>query len=216
MSAGAPRGGGRLVAVEGPEGSGKTTQLELLKGRLADLGIHPRFTREPGGTPLGEAVRSVVLSTHHEVAPLTEFLLYSAARAQHVKSVIHPALEAGINVITDRFFAASVAYQGYGRGLDLAFIQTVNSTATRGIVPDLTLLLDLEPESGLARAAARGEHDRLESAGLDFHRRVREGYLKQAAHDPSWVIIDANASEEEVAAHVWNAASGLLIPQGAI
>jgi len=130
---------GKFVVFEGPEGAGKSTQLALLRGRLTAAGRDPVFTREPGGTPTGDAIRSVVLDPQLRVDPLTEFLLYSAGRAQHVADVIAPALAAGRDVVSDRFTAASVAYQGYGRGLELQLVERLNLRVTNGLTPDLTV-----------------------------------------------------------------------------
>lgn len=201
---------GMFIVVEGPEGAGKSTQIARLAARLADLGRHPLLTREPGGTPTGDAVREILLDPVREITPLAEFLLYSASRAQLVQDVVIPALQAGHDVICDRYTSASVAYQGYGRGLDLALIDDLNRRVTAGLVPDLTVLLDIEPEAGLARAARRASHDRLEAAGLEFHRRVREGFLNQARKAPDWLTIDAAASEAEVAERVWRGVEELL------
>lgn len=203
---------GRFIVFEGPEGAGKSTQIARLQSRLEALGRTPLLTREPGGTPAGEAVRGVLLDPGLQIEPLAEFLLYAAARAQHVSEVIEPALARGRDVVCDRFTGASVAYQGYGRGLDLQLITELNAHATGGLRPDRTLLLDLDPASGLERAAARSTQDRLEAAGLGFHERARRGFLEQAGSDPSWVVIDAAASESEVAAAVWSAVQELLAP----
>lgn len=210
----APEARGRFVVFEGPEGAGKSSQLLLLKERLLAAGIEPLFTREPGGTPLGEAVREVVLDPRLKVDALAEFLLYSAARAQHVRDVIAPALAAGKDVVCDRFTAASVAYQGYGRGLDLGFVAELNARVTGGLEADLTVLLDIDPAAGLARASGRAAHDRLEAAGLAFHRRVRSGFVAQADADGGrrWVRIDAEAAEAVVTEAVWRAVSPLLAP----
>src|SRR5690606_34622131 len=137
---------GMFIVVEGPEGAGKSTRIARLAARLADLGRHPLLTREPGGTPTGDAVREILLDPVREITPLAEFLLYSASRAQLVQDVVIPALQAGHDVICDRYTSASVAYQGYGRGLDLALIDDLNRRVTAGLVPDLTVLLDIEPE----------------------------------------------------------------------
>lgn len=205
---------GKFVVFEGPEGAGKSTQLALLRGRLTAAGRDPVFTREPGGTPTGDAIRSVVLDPQLRVDPLTEFLLYSAGRAQHVADVIAPALAAGRDVVSDRFTAASVAYQGYGRGLELQLVERLNLRVTNGLTPDLTVLLDIDPELGLERASGRSEHDRLEAAGLEFHRRVRAGFVAQAqaAADGPWVTIDASAAPDVVTEAVWRAVSPLLAP----
>lgn len=205
---------GRFVVFEGPEGGGKSTQLKVLAERLAAAGRDTLFTREPGGTPAGEAIRRVVLDPAFSIAPLPEFLLYSAARAQHVVDVIEPALAAGRDVVCDRFTAASVAYQGYGRGLDLGFVAELNARVTGGLAADLTVLLDIDPAAGLARASERASHDRLEAEGLAFHRRVRAGFVAQAEADGGrrWVRIDAGATEAVVAEAVWQAVSPLLAP----
>lgn len=201
---------GLLISFEGPEGGGKSTQIEFLGERLRSHGLDPLLTREPGGTPAGEAIRAVVLDPTLEVAPLTEFLLYSASRAQHVADVLAPALTAERVVVTDRFTAASVAYQGYGRGLDLAFVTELNRVATGGIRPDLTVLLDLEPGVGLGRISRRGESDRLEQADLDFHERVRRGFLEQADEAGDWLVLDATRPAEELRDSIWDRVSGLV------
>ncbi len=208
----APEARGRFVVFEGPEGAGKSSQLLLLKERLLAAGIEPLFTREPGGTPLGEAVREVVLDPRLKVDALAEFLLYSAARAQHVRDVIAPALAAGKDVVCDRFTAASVAYQGYGRGLDLQLVESLNRRVADGLTPDLTVLLDIDPGLGLARASGRAVHDRLEAAGLAFHHRVREGFVaqSQAQSGGRWVRIDADTAPESLADAVWRAVAPLF------
>jgi dTMP kinase len=208
----APPGRGRFVVIEGPEGAGKSTQLARLQARLAAVGRAPLLTREPGGTKAGEAMRHVLLDPQLHIEPLAEFLLYSAARAQHVQEVIAPALAQGRDVISDRYTGASVAYQGHGRGLDLQLVSQLNEVATGGLKPERTVLLDLAPAAGLARAAARASYDRLEAAGLSFHERARQGYLQQAAADPTWVLIDASEDEEQVANALWRAVHDLLAP----
>jgi dTMP kinase len=196
---------GLFIAFEGPEGAGKSTQLRLLNDRLRADGIRLLVTKEPGGTPVGERLRDIVLDPALSMVPLTEFLLYTASRAQLVAEVLRPALAAGRLVLCDRFTGASVAYQGYGRGLPLEVIYDLTRRATGGLKPDLTLLFDLEPEAGLARVARRGQKDRLERADLSFHGRVREGFLKQAEADPTWVVFDASLSEAELHNLVWQA-----------
>jgi dTMP kinase len=207
-------GRGLFLVFEGPEGAGKSTQIARLAERLRAAGRDVVLTREPGGTRAGDAVRQVLLDPAQVIHPLTEFLLYSASRAQHVSEVIAPALEAGRDVVSDRFTGASVAYQGYGRGLDLGFVEELNDRVTGGLKPDLTVLLDIEPAAGLQRAGARSEQDRLEAAGLPFHERVRRGYLVQAEADPSWLVIDAQAPEDVVADAVWAGVSRLLAAEG--
>ncbi len=201
---------GLFVVFEGPEGAGKSTQIARLAERMRSAGRDVLLTREPGGTRAGDAVRGVLLDPEQVIYPLTEFLLYSASRAQLVAEVIGPALASGRDVVSDRFTGASVAYQGYGRGLDLELVAALNDRVTGGLRPDLTVLLDIDPESGLRRAGARSSQDRLEAAGLPFHERVRRGYLAQAAADPTWLVVDASRPEEAVAEAVWAGVSGLL------
>ncbi len=197
---------GVFIAFEGPEGAGKSTQLRHLVARLEAEGLGPLATKEPGGTPVGERIRHIVLlEPDLVIAPLTEFLLYSASRAEHVKRVIRPALEAGRIVVCDRFAGASVAYQGYGRGLPLELIESLTAEVTGGLEPDITLLFDIDPAVGLARVAQRGQKDRLEGADLAFHERVREGFLYQAEAHPNWLTFDAALPEEELKERVWQA-----------
>jgi dTMP kinase len=188
-----------FVAFEGGEASGKSTQARLLAERLDAL-----LTREPGGTPLGEAIRAVLLDhATGELDGRTEALLLAAARAHHVVDVIRPALDAGRAVVTDRFTGSSLAYQGYGRGVALDELRHLNTWATGGLDPDLTILLEVDPE---AAAARRGRPpDRLESAGDDFHRRVAEGYRAMAAADPiRWAVIDGTRPVDDVHDEVWH------------
>ncbi len=194
---------GFFITFEGPEGSGKSTQIRRLSKRLEKTGQDFIMTKEPGGTPASDAIREVILDPELRIDPLSEFLLYSASRAQHVEEVIRPALDAGKLVVSDRFAGASVAYQGYGRGLELSFIRELTERVTSGIYPDLTLLLDMEPERGLERVAKRGQKDRLEQADLSFHQEVRRGFLEQAKADESWVVLDAEQAEEVLAEVTW-------------
>ncbi|MDE0527918.1 MAG: dTMP kinase [Truepera sp.] len=195
---------GFFIAFEGPDGAGKSTQLRRLAVTLRQQGWGTIVTREPGGTPVGEAIRDVLLNPDLEIDPLPESLLYLASRAQHVRKVILPALEAGQVVLTGRFAGASIAYQGHGRGLNLEFVEALNRRVTGGLTPDLTLLLNLDPAVGLARVGdLRRNEDRLERADLAFHQRARDGFLAVAASDPSWVVLDALLPEEELALIIW-------------
>ncbi len=196
-----------LIVFEGPEGAGKSTQVALLAERLRAAGVALTVTREPGGTPTGDAIRDLLLHADVAIDPLVEFLLYSASRAQHVLEVVRPALDRGDVVLSDRYAGASVAYQGYGRGLDLAFVDDLNRHATGGLRPALTVLLDLDPAEGLRRVAGRGAEDRLEREALAFHQRVREGFLAQAEADPSWLVLDATGTPDAVADAAWAAAT---------
>lgn len=199
-SEGVARLGGVFIVFEGGDGAGKTTQIELLRGHLAEVGRPVLLTREPGGTELGVSIRQVVLHGS-DVAPRAEALLFAADRAHHIATVVRPALERGEVVLQDRYLDSSVAYQGAGRELDPAEIRGLSLWATEGLLPDLTVLLDVTPEVGRAR---RGEiHDRLESEQDDFHARVRAHYLGLAADDPGrYLVIDASLPAEEIASIV--------------
>lgn len=197
---------GIFIAVEGIEGSGKSTQAERLARRLRAAGSNVVTTKEPGGTGLGDRVRAILLDPQEEgMDAITELLLYSASRRQNVVEIIKPALERGAIVLCDRFTDATLAYQGFGRLLELDRLRALNDFATDGIYPDLTLLFDLPESSGLERARARNaEQDlqsesRLEGEDVRFHRRVREGYLALATAEPErFGVIDANAGIDEV------------------
>jgi dTMP kinase len=172
------------------------------------MGIPTILTKEPGGTSLGKGVRSW-LKFKGKAIPSSELLLFAASRAQLTSEVIQPALERGEIVISDRFSDSTVAYQGYGRGLDLNLIKAVNDAATAGLRPDLIILLDIEVETGLGRKLS--EKDRFEQEELDFHRRVRQGYLKMAAQDPEcWFVVDASLSKAEVTKIIWERVKQLL------
>lgn len=190
-----------FITLEGGEGVGKTTQQALLAERLQREGYACVSTREPGGTALGEALREILL--HGDpLTPLAELFLYAADRAEHVQKCILPALAAGQVVVCDRFTDSTLAYQGYGRGLDLEKIRQLNHLATGGLQPHLTLWLDLPPEVGLARS---GLADRLEQERLEFHRRVHQGFQALAAAEPQRIVrIDAGGSPLEVAARIWS------------
>jgi dTMP kinase len=192
---------GVFVTFEGVEGSGKSTQIRRLAAHLVAKGIPHVVTREPGGTPLADGIRDLLLSPRDEtVFPETELLLYQAARAQHVRGVLAPALDSGAAVLCDRFFDATTAYQAHARGLDAALVDRLNRFAAAGRIPDLTFLFDLAPETGFSRLAKRARSaDRLEMESLAFHRSVREGYLKLCETDPGRIVrIDAALPEEDV------------------
>jgi dTMP kinase len=185
---------------EGGEASGKSTQAAMLASRIGAV-----LTREPGGTTTGERLRSLLLdSTGEPVAVRTEVLLMLAARAQHVAEVIEPALSAGRDVICDRFSASTVAYQGYGRGLDPAELARLSRWASAGLEPDLVILLVIGAEEAAARLAGRGSPDRMESEDAAFFSRVQRGYQAQASGDPRWRVVDGFGTAEEVAAKVWD------------
>ncbi len=195
---------GVFITFEGPEGSGKTTQLHRLAPWLIEQGYPVLITREPGGTVIGEAIRTLLHDpAHTEMNARAEILLYSAARAQHVDQVIRPALAAGHVVLCDRYYDSTYAYQGYGRGLDLETLRAITAFATGNLTPDLTLYLDLAPEIGLARRRASGPLNRLDQEALDFHQRVRAGYLALRAREPQrWLTIPADADIDEVQARL--------------
>jgi dTMP kinase len=192
---------GYFVSFEGGDGSGKTTQARLLGQWLGEVtGREVVLTREPGGTPLGAEVRRLVLHGDH-VDARAEALLYAADRAHHVATLVRPALGRGAVVLTDRYLDSSVAYQAGGRELSEEDVERLSLWATHGLLPDVTVLLDVDPEISAARLS--GEPDRLERAGLDFHRRARETFLRRAAADPArWVVIDAAAPLEDVQAQI--------------
>jgi dTMP kinase len=192
-----------FVTFEGLDGSGKTTQAELLRARLEAEGEEVVATREPGGTELGERIRDLVLHGGR-VAPWAEALLYAASRAQHVDEVIRPALERGASVICDRYLDSSVAYQGVGRGLGLELVLDLNLAAVGGLLPDHTFLLELPAAEIHTRL--RGEHDRLEREDAGFHARTAEGYRALAARFPGRIVVlDATRPAEELAQEVHGA-----------
>ena len=218
---------GRLIAFEGVEGSGKSTQLELLRrvlegrggpgdrpgGPPVGQGREVVVTREPGGTPAGERVRSVLLDPEVELHPRAEALLFAAGRAELVEAVIRPALERGAVVLCDRYLDSSLAYQGAARGLGQGPVEEVNRFATGGLLPDLVVLLDLDPASGLRRRP--GALDRIEAQDLGFHRRVRQAFRDLAAADPArFAVVDATAPVPKVAAQVQAAVLALLEGSG--
>ena len=198
-----------FIVFEGLDGSGKSTQARALHQRLKRRGYPVLSTREPGGTPLGEVLRPW-LKGRQALSPIAELSLFIAARAQLVHEVVRPALEAGVTVVADRYAASTVAYQGYGRELDLDLVNKLNRAATGGLIPDLTVLLDLAPEKALGRKS--GElSDAFEAAPSDFHARVRQGYLAQAAQDPDrWLVLDAAQPQRALSQQVWTKVQPLL------
>ena len=190
--------------MEGPDGSGKTTQLQLLREWFEHKGFEVVSTREPGGTPIADRIRALILDPAHcEMTARAEALLYMAARAQHTAELIRPALSHGAVVISDRYADSTLVYQGVARGLPLAELAELNQFATENLVPDLTLLLDGNVDSLILRVAKRGNKDRLDSEGIQFHRRVREGFLALAAQAPERIrTINADQPVEAVQADV--------------
>lgn len=190
-----------FITFEGPEGSGKSTQVALLAAAMRQHGFPVLTTREPGGTPIGDQIRVCVHNVGHtNMTAVTEMLLYSASRAQLVQEVIRPALATGTVVLCDRYADSTLAYQGYGRQLDLSILQQITAFATGELRPDLTLLLDIDVERGLARRNDGGEEmNRLDLETVAFHRRVRSGYHELAGHDPQrWRVIDADRCVDDV------------------
>jgi dTMP kinase len=212
---------GLFITFEGVEGCGKTTQMRLLKERLSATGHKVVSTREPGGCPIADKIRAILLDAENiSITPLSELLLYAAARAQHVQEVIVPALQRGETVLCDRFTDATVAYQGHGRGLDLATIEQLNELATGGTQPELTVLIDCPVQIGLSRALARIEaahgarEERFELESVRFHERVREGYLDLAAAFPRrFVVVDGSGDVEQTEQLVMQALSTRIPPE---
>ena len=198
---------GKFITFEGPEGSGKSTQIRLLAERLHRSGIQTLLTREPGGTTTGEAIRRLLQHdcSDAEMAHRTEVLLFCASRAQIVEQVIRPALGQGTWVLCDRFTDSTLAYQGYGRGFAVAELHALNAFATGGLTPDLTLLLDIPVEESLRRIHARtAEIDRIERAEQAFHERLRAGYLELAAAEPErFRVLTSTEPLEQTRAEVW-------------
>lgn len=196
---------GIFISFEGIEGSGKTTQAKLLAERLSETGYEVVLTQEPGGTIIGDKIREILLqSEHKEMSYIAELLLYNAARAQHLTERILPAINNGNIVITDRFTDSTVAYQGYGRGIDISLIVSIDTIAANSIKPDLTILFDLDAEVGIRRNKDINKVDRFELEDVEFHRKVRNGYLKIAEMNTARVkIVDASMPIEQVREKVW-------------
>ncbi len=210
---------GKFIVFEGIDGAGKTTQLDLLRQELANRGYPVVYTREPGGTRIGELIREILLNPQHdELAPRTEAFLYAAARAQLVAQVILPALMKGKIVLCDRFVDSTLAYQGFGRGMDIPMLEQINQPATAGLVPDLILLLDFccDFANGRIGRSGRGA-DRIEQEKREFHRRVRSGYLALAGREPGrYKIIDAAGPVEQIRDDILEAVREVLseVPAG--
>lgn len=204
-----------FITLEGPEGSGKSSQIGLLAAFLRQRGRVVVQTREPGGTRIGDQIRGCLHDVANtEMTAVTEVLLFAASRAQHVSELIRPALQAGQVVLCDRFADSTLAYQGYGRGLDLQELQQLTRFATQGLRPHLTILLDMDVERGLARRRVGGdEMNRLDLQTIAFHRRVRQGYHALAAAEPDrWVIVDADRERTAVQADLQNILLARLCP----
>ena len=233
-----PPNRGLFITFEGGEGAGKSTQVNLLRGRLEAAGRRVINLREPGGTPIGEDLRQLLLNSTN-ISTKTELLLFLAARSELVQKVIKPALESGVDVICDRFIDSTAAYQGHGRKLDLALIATLNDAVIDGCRPNLTVLLDIDPDAGLARASEGAPGDAIEGhwqqglgfesqgdagkklgkrvGGRDkaFHRRVHKGYLALAKAEPGrWLVLDASRSVEELSQTIWSRTQELLAARG--
>lgn len=191
---------GIFISFEGIEGTGKSTQAKRLYQHLAQRGHEVILTEEPGGTQIGLRIREVLLAVDHKgMTSLTELLLYNASRAQHIQEVILPAIKRGAIVLTDRFSDSTIAYQGYGRGIDLGLLDSIDRIATNCLRPDLTILLDIDAETGLMRNRGVNKIDRLELEDIEFHKRVRNGYHKLASGEPKRMqLIDASGSIEEI------------------
>jgi len=199
---------GRYIVIEGGEGVGKTTQVQLLASRLKDAGVDAVVVREPGGDPFAEAGRELLLGDLPR-EPETEVLLFNALRAQVLKSRVAPSLDRGTWVVADRSQLSTIAYQGYGHGLDLGWTRTVCATVAGLCQPTLELILDVEPEVALARRDARGTTDRFEKLDAAFHERVREGYRREAA-SRGVPVLDASGTVDDVAAAIWRHVEPLL------
>ena len=212
---------GRFITFEGIDGSGKTTILQRIDEVLRSSGLRYLVTREPGGTQIGDEIRQILLNAaHRQLAPSTELLLYAADRAQHIRQVIMPALQAGKHVLCDRYVDATIAYQGYGRGHDLDWVRQLMHFVTDGLKPDLTVVLDLEVEIAQRRVRARAGHlmpmfgDRLDAETLEFHQRVRQGYFEIAEREPDRLhLVPAAAEIERVAEMAYELVVNALQPR---
>ena len=200
-----------FITFEGGEGSGKSFQSKALYEKLVQEKIPALLTHEPGGTELGEKITDLLKwSGETDISPLTELFLFNASRSQLVKAVLKPALKKGQTVVCDRYTDSTVCYQSFGRGLDLEMVRSVNDTAAQELAPDLTVLMDIPVEEGFARNADK-KRDRFEREDMDFHRKVRAGFLKLAEDEPErWLVIDATLSKPDISAIIWDKVSDLL------
>lgn len=204
---------GKFIVFEGGEGTGKTTQIAILADKLKKFGFLSYATREPGGVgcPVAEKIRVILKDQENIIVPETELFLFLASRAQHVQQCIIPHLQESNIVISDRFYGSTLAYQHFGRGLfDLNEIKKINEFATGGLEPDLTVLLDIDPAKGLRRIAEKAKNDRFDSENIEFHRKVRQGFLTLAKLRDDWAVIDADADQKTVHKHIWAKVSALL------
>ena len=204
-----------FITFEGGEGSGKSLQTRMLYNRMCRLAVPAILLHEPGCTPLGDRLsRLLKWGRGAEISPVGELMLFNAARAQLVKQVIEPALKNGKIIICDRFTDSTVAYQGYGRGLDIGMVADINKSAAGGLKPDLTILLDVPVKDGLARKSAR-EYNRFEKEEIAFHNRVRKGFLKLAAKEPArFVVVDALLSKLKIAQIIWDRIAPMIVENG--
>lgn len=204
---------GLFITFEGADGCGKTTQMKLLADYLKSQGLEVVLTREPGGKGLGEKVREILLNYDGEVSDRCESFLFLADRAQNIDIIVNPAVEQGKIVLCDRHIDSTVAYQGYGRGLDLDRIKMLNNLATNGKKPDLTIVFDIDVETSMKRVGS--EKDRMESAGIEFHNKVRNGYLEIAKEEPDRIkVVDACKTIEEVFEEVKEIIKNIMLKKG--
>lgn len=212
---------GVFITFEGIEGAGKSTQIRLLAEKLKEFGARVSLTREPGGTLLGDEIRNILVDNRFKgMNALTELFLFQAARVEHLTQIILPSLQSGYIVLSDRFTDATVAYQGYGRGLPIDEVERLNILAVSGVVPNKTILLDVLPATGISRVIKRfndgaGEKNRLDEEKSSFYERVRDGYLTLANLEPDrFIIIDASGDESSVSQEVWDACMDLFKEKG--
>ena len=202
-----------FITFEGGEGCGKSTQTRMLRNRLNKLALPVLLIHEPGGTKLGTRISYLLKwAKNVSISPVAELLLFNASRAHLVDTVIRPALQEGKIIICDRFADSTMAYQGYGRNLDMQLVKSVCETGTRGLKPDLTIFLDVPVEEGLRRKHAVSSQDRFEQTELDFHRRVRDGYLQMAKEEPQrWVVIEGTKTKENIREIIWGKVNRMLL-----